>query len=252
MELNNTWKKEMIDRIYGEMAEKKTPNEIAMFINYEYWETSYRTLFKYSPDISQWYQYWKDNYTIRNAYLIVNLEKCPMESTPANMQIIDTRNWYSEKDFSIADTLYIQYIYEYFIDHPDVETYVLFSGRWMMESVVRFLKNHGKKVILCGVRGAISSDACRAADKAYIYPLVPKSKIKETILANIEFAQNTDGTIPTFSRTLRAVCKELQLSEPYIKKQMSEYIQEGILVQKKEFLPNGQEIQSLRIAESAA
>lgn len=151
--------------------------------------------------------------------------------------IIETQQMIANFTKDMTDFIMLDYIYQYVNEHPDTDTFIIFTGDAHFQSVVKYLiQKHNKKVIVYGVKDAFSSQLKLVASESIEFPV--SSEIVRgfypLIVKNMAYVSEKFTIVPTFSSTARVLSTHYKVSEELVKTALNEMLEKGLLYTRKQ------------------
>lgn len=222
----------------GRFGKKDRATRALVFVDFEYWYYSYRTIYHIKPDISAWYENLKSKYDIMDIMIFGDFSSGEIGQELVNLRhvtnhIIETGNTYQYRKKDMTD-----YIYQSADTDKNTGTYILFTGDGHFHSVVRYLCEKRKKhVVVYGVTNSFSRHLQAAASETVFMPAdneATKSYYR-MIVSNLENLAGKPGVIPTFMSTVDAVSSHNNVPRETIQAALSKMIDLGYIY-KKDYL----------------
>lgn len=234
------------------MRIKKNKSAASVFIDYEYWYATYLEMYHKKPDLVQLRKRLEERYSIKEILVFADFSKDKMQSelekleTTAN-NVINTFQKAIKQNMCVTETCMLDYIYQYEMENPHTNCYLLFSNSECFCRVIRFLQKRRKDVLVLGVRNTLSFFQKNGVCKTIEIPLVEeiRNKYFGMIVRNMEYALECPTIIPTFRTTVKAVAKYNKESEYKIHIALEEMIKQGLIIQREWNIEPGRTIKVL-------
>ncbi len=208
-----------------------------IFIDYESWYYSYKTLYGMRPDPKSFRTVIEKEFSIEDIMVFGDFSISGISEELVNLRtitntIIETGNTYNRHKKDMTDFIMLDYIYQYVDEHKNIDNYIVFTGDGHFQSVVRYLTQKKKKrVVVYGVRDSISRQLREAATEVRELPEqgeVQKHRYS-LIVKNMEEIRNKPHIIPSFMATAEAVSKKYDLDLQCVKEALQEMVDAGYL-----------------------
>lgn len=217
-------------------------NRAIAFVDYEHWYYSLENEYRIRPNIEEWLGDIRKRAEIEDVIFFGDFSEPKMKEELSRIRcfsnnIIETESSavHRKKDFS--DFIILDKIYQSVMSHPDVTTYILFTGDGHFTSAASFLKNQCKKTVgLYGVKNCMSTQL-RTVASWWVELPSEANQFKEynrMILDNIKYLENKKGyTKPTFMKTVSVVSEKFGVSPELIRSALSQLIDQGYIYQQE-------------------
>lgn len=211
-----------------------------VFIDFEYWFYSYKSLYHIKPDVATWYRGLKEQYAIEGIWIFGDFSSGEIGRELANLRsvtdhIIETGNTYPHRKKDMTDFVMLDYIYRSVDTHKKVGTYILFTGDGHFQSAVRYLtEEKKKKVIVYGVPNSLSRQLQAAATQTIFLPTEETltSCYYQMVLSNMNYVADKSEIIPTFMGTVDAVSRYNAVPRGTVHSTLSKMVDLGYIYQK--------------------
>lgn len=208
-----------------------------VFVDYESWYYSYRTLFNLKPDPKTFREDLEKEFKIQDIMIFGDFSSPGIAEELGKLRnitstIIETGNTYNRRKKDMTDFIMIDYIYQH-VDEKNIGTYIIFTGDGHFQSVVKYLKTKKKKnVIVYGVHDSISRQLREAASEVRELPKEEEIKRRyyKLIVRNMEHVYGNPNIIPTFMGTAETVARQNDIEVEEIKNALAEMIDEGYIL----------------------
>lgn len=225
----------------------KTEKKAIAFIDYEYCFYSYLDTHKIKPCPMIWRKKLEEKYELSDIMVFGDFTQKEISEELRKLRsitntIIETSNVFLERKKDMTDFIMLDYIYQSVEARKDVDTYILFTGDGHFQSVVKYLRQRKKNVVVCGVRETMSAQLRSVASEIVELPIEEERYIHyyKLIASNMNYVEQYPKIIPTFVRTVENVAKKNNLSEELITDMLRRMIQKGYMIQKVKKLSNGE------------
>ncbi|MGI5906876.1 MAG: NYN domain-containing protein [Candidatus Pararuminococcus gallinarum] len=236
-------------------APKSPPRPKAIaFVDYEHWYYSYQNLFGMRPDVESWRKELADEYEIEDIYVFGEFGHKGIHDELSKLRtitntIIETQQPLGHHKKDMTDFIMLDYIYQHAALHPETDTYIIFTGDGHFLSVVRYLTQRANKhVIVYGVNGAFSSHLREVASESRELPDTDVSyrQYCEMIVENLVYVADHPTIISTFNGTVGAVARKHGAPEEMIRAALRRMLDEGLIVQKEQWVDFNRKVRVLR------
>lgn len=103
-----------------------------VFVDYEHWFYSYRKLYHMTPDIFNWQKKLEETYFLNDIMVFANFSGREIREELTKLRTITNSIIETQQITNFAkemtDFIMLDYIYQYVIEHPEVDTFILFTG----------------------------------------------------------------------------------------------------------------------------
>ncbi len=221
----------------SEAQEPQKPKAIA-FVDYEYWYYSYQNLFHLKPDIVSWRNKLEEKYFLTDIMVFANFANQKIRQELIHIRkitnsIIETQQIMANFEKDMTDFIMLDYVYQYVTEHPEVDTYILFTGDAHFQEAVKYLiHKHNKKVIVYGVKNSFSSQLKQIASESVELPIT--EEIYPLIVENMAYVSTKWDIVPTFTATAKTISRRNNLPEEFVKLALNEMLDKGLLYSHKQ------------------
>jgi len=230
--------------MFRKRAKQAEPPSAVIFVDYEHWSISLEKLYGMKPRVKERYNEISKKYNIKKILFFGDFTNPTLRSQMDNIReitnnIIDTANSGASFKKDFTDFIMLDYIYQEADEHPDIDTYILFTGDGHFSSVTRYLKiRKQKKVVVYGVKGAVSGKLKSIADECIELPTVDdeRGKYYDMLIENFNylFTKRQKKVYPTFFSTIKNVASHYNVSEDNVRMALQELIDMGVIIKKDE------------------
>lgn len=224
----------------------KTEKKAIIFIDYEYCFYSYMDTHKIKPCPMIWKKKLEEEYELREIMVFGDFAQKEISEELRKLRsitntIIETSNMFLERKKDMTDFIMLDYIYQSVESRKDVDTYILFTGDGHFQSVVKYLRQKKKNVIICGVRETMSNQLRSVASEIVELPIEDERYINyyKLIASNMNYVEQYPKIVPTFMRTVENVARKNNLSEELVTDMLRRMIQKGYITKKVKRMSNG-------------
>lgn len=238
---------------FWERINKKNTGKTAVVcIDYGYWYTAYHKMYRDKPDLAKLRNKLEQQYMIKEFAVFANLENNTLKNEKENLRrmaecIINTVPCVENHNEYMTEFIMLDYIYQYEIENPQTDCYMIFSYNECFSSVIKFLRNRKKEVWVLGVRNTLSTKVKEVANKIIEVPSTEEIQKKyfRMIVQNFAYVSDKPGIIPTFRTTVKSVARYNDESEVKIHIALEEMINIGLVIQRKWEVEPGKTIKVL-------
>ena len=221
----------------GFLSFKRAKKKAMVFVDYESWFYSYRTLFNLYPDPRAFRAKLEEKYEIVDIMVFGDFSSAVMADELVRVRsitntIIETGNTFNRRKKDMTDFIMLDYIYQFADENRKIDTYIIFTGDGHFQSVTKYLVQKKKKrVIIYGVKDSISRQLREAATDVKELPNDSelKQRYYKLIVDNLEYAYNHPDIIPTFKSTVDVISSRYNVNADDIKSTLSEMIEKGYI-----------------------
>ena len=219
---------------------KKKQKTAAAFVDFEHWCYSLDRLHRLRPEIRDFYEDISALYDVKRLYFFGDFTEPTLRSYVDEIRavtgsIIDTQNPSDQLEKDYTDFIMLDYIYQDVDQHPDTDTYIIFSGDGHFSSAAAYLKSKKRKyLVVYGIQKAMSNKLKAIASDCIELPTTEQTdnRYYRMILDNLYALEMKDRvSYPTFPSTVRAVARKNKESERKITLALRELIHRGIIKQ---------------------
>lgn len=221
----------------GFLRPKRAKKKAMVFVDYESWFYSYRTLFNLYPDPRGFRAQLEEEYDVADIMVFGDFSPPAMADELVRVRtitntIIETGNTFNRRKKDMTDFIMLDYIYQFADENKRIDTYIIFTGDGHFQSVTKYLvQKKKKKVIIYGVKDSISRQLREAATDVKELPNDSelKQRYYKLIVGNLEYAYNHPNIIPTFKSTVDVISSRNNVDPDDIKSTLSEMIEKGYI-----------------------
>lgn len=147
-----------------------------VFVDYESWFYSYKTLYGMRPDPKAFRTSLEAEYEIEDIMVFGDFSSPWMAEELGKLRnitntIIETGNTFNRRKKDMTDFIMLDYIYQYADESSKAGTYIIFTGDGHFQSVTKYLVHKKRKnVVVYGVRDTISRQLRDAASEVRELP----------------------------------------------------------------------------------
>ncbi|MBQ3868228.1 MAG: NYN domain-containing protein [Clostridia bacterium] len=239
----------------------KKKGKTVVFVDFDHWCAAMDNVFKRQPAIDAFQEWQKSQNAPKKVYYFGNfmnplLEKEKEAIEAEGAEIVDTRDPYNYRS-DRTDFVMLDYIYRCLIEEKDVDTFILFTADNRFVSVLSYLRQAGKKVILCGVRGCLGAKLKAEADEVHEVPEeeAERNRYYDMIIDNFRYIyrHKERGIYPTFLSTVTTVARLNEVPEDDIRQALQELIDKKIVFKAEVSMNQGENtVRVLRLDKGRA
>lgn len=229
--------------MFGFLQSKKAKKAI-VFVDYEYWFYSYKTLYGMQPNPKELRAMLEQNYDIEDIMVFGDFSSPGMEAEPGKLRnitnaIIETGNSFNRHKKDMTDFVMLDYIYQYDVQNPKVGTYIICTGDGHFQSVIKYLVQK-KNVVVYGVRNSISRQLRDVATQ--VVQLPGEAELERyyynLIIKNMEAVSTNPRVTPTFMGTAENVANRHQVNIDEVKNVLAKMLEQGYLYKRHKYMGN--------------
>lgn len=234
---------------FWERFKKNTVKTAVVCIDYGYWYTAMKK-YKEQPDLAKLRNKLERQYDIKETTVFVNFNENMMqeeiEGLQKSLEHIIVNQGVDQKEYMIEFRM-LDFIYQYEIENPQTDCYIIFSNSECFCPAIKFLRNRKKEVCVLGVRNNLSTKLKEVANKSIEVPSAEEIQKKyfRLIVQNFAYVSDKPGIIPTFRTTVKSVARYNDISEAKIHIALEEMINIGLVIQRKWEVEPGKTIKVL-------
>lgn len=224
----------------------KTVKKAIAFIDYEYCFYSYMDTHKIKPCPVIWKKKMEEKYELSDIMVFGDFTQKEISEELRKLRsitntIIETSNVFLERKKDMTDFIMLDYIYQSVESRKDVDTYILFTGDGHFQSVVKYLRQKKKTVIVCGIRETMSNQLRSVASEIADLPIEEERYVNyyKLIASNMNYVEQFPKIVPTFMRTVENVARKNNLPEELVADVLRRMIQKGYITKKVKRMSNG-------------
>lgn len=241
------------DNMFSFFRKPKEEKEgTVVFVDYEHWFYSLKKYFRQKPDIVKWKRELEEQYALKDIFVFADFSYPEIHEDLAKIRcvtndIIETHQQLKSTKKDMTDFIMLDYIYRYVVEHPKIKTYIIFTGDAHFQSVVRYLMELHKEVIVYGVKEALSSQLKTIATKAIEIPASAErlQGLYPIIVDNMAYVSNKMGIIPTFTATAKKLAEQNGIEEDVVKATLNEMLAKGLLYTRQQRVGFNQQVNVL-------
>lgn len=237
---------------FWERFKKNTVKTAVVCIDYEYWFTAYYKMYRDKPNLAKIRNMLEQQYCIKEITVFANWANNVRKNERENLQrmaehIINTGLGVENQNEYMTEFIMLDYIYQYEIENPQTDCYIIFSNSECFCPAIKFLRNRKKEVCVLGVRNNLSTKLKEVANKSIEVPSAEEVQKKyfRLIVQNFAYVSDKPGIIPTFRTTVKSVARYNDISEVKIHIALEEMINIGLVIQRKWEVEPGKTIKVL-------
>ncbi len=229
--------------MFGFLKSKSTKKAI-VFVDYEYWFYSYKTLYGMRPNPKDLRTMLEKKYDIADIMVFGDFSSPGMDAEPGKLRnitnaIIETGNTFNRHKKDMTDFVMLDYIYQYDVQNPKVGTYIICTGDGHFQSVIKYLVQKKKKnVVVYGVRNSISRQLRDVATQVVQVP--GEDELEKyycnLIIKNMEAVRGNPRVTPTFMGTAETIAGRYQVNVDEIKAVLAKMLEQGYLYKKQKYM----------------
>lgn len=216
---------------------KGSKKRAMVFVDYESWFYSYKTLFGLRPDPKGFRADLESEYEIEDIMVFGDFSSPGMADELGRLRnitntIIETGNTFNRRKKDMTDFIMLDYIYQYADENSKAGTYIIFTGDGHFQSVTKYLVQKKKKnVVVYGVKDSISRQLRDAATEVRELPKDEEIKRRyyDLVIKNMDHVYHNPRIIPTFMGTAETIANRYQVDIEDIKSTLSEMIELGYI-----------------------
>lgn len=234
---------------FWERFKKNTVKTAVVCIDYGYWYTAMKK-YKEQPDLAKLRNKLERQYDIKETTVFVNFNENMMqeeiEGLQKSLEHIIVNQGVDQKEY-MTEFRMLDYVYQYEIENPQTDCYIIFSNSECFCPAIKFLRNRKKEVCVLGVRNNMSTKLKEVANKSIEVPSAEEIQKKyfKLIIQNFAYVSDKPGIIPTFRTTVKSVARYNGISEVKIHIALEEMINIGLVIQRKWEVEPGKTIKVL-------
>ena len=131
------------------------------FVDYEYWFYSCKERFNLFPNLQRWKDEIAKRFELKDIIVFgdfshENIAGDLHKVRAITNTVIETSNTFMRKKKDMTDFIMLDYIYQAIERQKGIDTYILFTGDGHFQTVVKYLKEKRKRVIVCGFEDSFS------------------------------------------------------------------------------------------------
>ncbi|MEA4832025.1 MAG: NYN domain-containing protein [Oscillospiraceae bacterium] len=228
-----------------------------IFVDFEHWCISLSRLHNMRPQVRNQYEEITKRFNVIKMLFFGDFTNPLLRNEMDGIRevtnnIIDTQNPSLTYKKDYTDFIMLDCIYQEADENPKADTYILFTGDGHFSSVVRYLKiKKKKKIIIYGVKGAVSGKLKSIADECIEFPNQDDERVNyyKMLIENFDylFKQGQKNVYPTFLSTVKYVAVRYHVCEDNVRTALMELIDMGVIVKKEERIGFSRTIRTLHV-----
>ena len=140
---------------------RKRNNKAIAFVDYEYWFYSCKERFNLYPNLQRWKDEISKRFDLKDVIIFGDFSHENIGGELHKIRsitntVIETSNTFMRKKKDMTDFIMLDYIYQSIEQQKGIDTYILFTGDGHFQTVVKYLKDKKKNVIVCGFEDSFS------------------------------------------------------------------------------------------------
>ncbi len=216
----------------------KKPSRAMVFVDFEYWYYSLREPNPTLPDVQGFATEVFEKYNPKDIMVFGDFTCEPIKSQLRVLRnltntIIETGNTVKLNQKDMTDFIMLDYIYRCVDEQRDVDTYVIYTGDGHFQSVVKYLTQKKKRVVVYALRGSCSRQLEQVAPEIILTTVDEQyqNAIFTAIARNMKYVENKPGIIATCRSTLDAMTVGKKYGRDELETAINRMLQEGLLYQ---------------------
>lgn len=218
---------------------RKQKTKINVYVNYEYWFFSYKNKFKMKPNLEEWYQELIETYSVEKIMFFGNFGLHAMAKELSRLEkitdsIVNTANREIDKDKYDTDALILDSLYSQAAKRKGPNVFVLFVGEGHFETVIQYLKEQGKQVLIYGVKKCFS-EKLKSCSSFYVE--MPRRMQEQQYYYDLIFKYFKNIPLEGAGRVcniVKSVAKNSKIREKKIKAAFDELVENGYIIKEGE------------------
>lgn len=211
-----------------------------VFVDYEYWYYSYKTLYGIKPNPASWREGLEKKYDIAEIMVFADFSQTGISEELGKLRsltntIIETGNTFMRRKKDMTDFIMLDYIYQCAAERRDIGTYIIFTGDGHFQSVVKYLvQKKQKKVVAYGIKDTFSKHLQAVASETVYLPVEEElmDEYYRMIVSNMAYVNEKQEIIPTFLGTVDAVSNFNNVPKEQIRAALSQMMEKGYIYQR--------------------
>lgn len=208
-----------------------------VFVDYESWFYSYKTLYGMRPDPKAFRASLESEFMIEDIMVFGDFSSPGMAEELGKLRnitntIIETGNTFNRRKKDMTDFIMLDYIYQYADEKSKAGTYIIFTGDGHFQSVTKYLVHKKRKnVVVYGVRDSISRQLRDAASEVRELPTHEEMRRRQyaLIARNMDEIEGKTRIVPSFIATAEAVSRKYGILFNDAKEALQEMLDMGYL-----------------------
>ncbi len=218
----------------------KKPSKAMVFVDFEYWFYSLREPSPTLPDVQGFAKEIAKKYDVKDIMVFGDFSCEPIKSQLRILRnmtntIIETGNTVKQSQKDMTDFVMLDYIYRCVDEQKDVDTYIIYTGDGHFQSVVKYLIQKQKKVVIYAIRGSCSGQLERIATELRLTTVDEQyqNAIFTAIARNMKYVENKPGIIPTCRSTADTMAIGKKYERDELVTAINRMLQAGYLYQER-------------------
>ena len=221
--------------------EKSSRPKALVFVDYEHWFFCLKKFYNLTPDIIEWRKELEGKYEIVDLIVFADFIQEGIQEQLNKIRlvtnsIIETRQATDKYKKDMTDFVMLDSIYQAANEKNDVDAYIIVTGDAHFQSVVKYLKQKRKRVVIYGVKNGFSNQLKTIADEAIELPVSDEmlKGLYPLIVGNMNFVSGKFNIVPTYAATARTLSKQYDIPEELFRAALTEMLRAGLLYTKEQ------------------
>ncbi len=234
------------------MFGRKKQTSAVAFVDYEHWFYGYSNKFQMKPNVKEWLDELKAEFTIRDLYIFgdfsePNIEQDMNRLSSITSGIVHTASEKNGVDKDFTDVIMLDYIYRYAAKKKSPDVYIIFTGDAHFMKVAEYLKELGKKVIIYGVKFGFSNTLKSVATSYVEMPRQSQQKdyYNDLIFVSLNRLRSKPRTLITYWKTITSVSEYNHVPKERIKHALDNLLRQKYIVESEKIGYNGKKFDVL-------
>lgn len=164
--------------MFSRLFKKDTKPSAAVFVDYEHWYYGYNNIFSMKPNVEEWYEELKEEYTVKNLMFFGDFNGSAIEKELPRLEkisknVVHTASSKDGVDKDFTDFIILDAIYRKATEPKSPDVFIIFTGDAHFNLVIKYLRDIKKKVIVYGVKHSLSNKIKSSANS---YVEMPRTK----------------------------------------------------------------------------
>lgn len=202
----------------------------AVFVDYEHWYYGYNNIFSMKPNVEEWFEELKEEYSIKNITFFGDFHGSPIENELPRLEkitknVVHTASTNDGVDKDFTDFIILDAIYRQAAKKNSPDIFIIFTGDAHFDLAIKYLREIRKKVILYGVKHSLSNKLKASANS---YVEMPRSNQErqyyyDAILQSLYILKKR-RKMATYSKTVENVSAHSGVSKERIQAALNDLV----------------------------
>ena len=225
--------------MFSGLFKKDLKPSAAVFVDYEHWYYGYNNIFSMKPNVEEWYEELKEEYTVKDLMFFGDFNGSAIEKELPRLErisknVVHTASTKDGVDKDFTDFIILDAIYRKAAEPKSPDVFVIFTGDAHFNLAIKYLRDIKKKVIIYGVKRSLSNKLKSSANS---YVEMPRAKQEhqyyyDAILKSLYILKKR-RKMATYGKTLENVSSHSGISREKIQMALDELMNNKYLLEEE-------------------